>query len=45
VFLLPFLGVAIALFLVAFKIVVIGGLVFVAVWLLRRSRRREEAAS
>lgn len=40
--LLPFIGLAIAFLFMAAKLVLIGGLVFVAIWLVRRSNRREE---
>jgi len=44
-FLLPFIGVAIALFFGVAKLVLMAGLVFIAVWLLRRSNREEEKLS
>jgi len=41
-FLLPFIGLAIAFLFLAAKFVLIGRLIFLAIWLLRRSSRREQ---
>ncbi|MGE0553110.1 MAG: hypothetical protein AB7R55_06750 [Gemmatimonadales bacterium] len=40
-FLLPFVGLAIGFFFMIAKLVLIGGMVFVAIWLVRRSNRAE----
>jgi hypothetical protein len=42
VFLLPFVGMALGFLFLLLKFVFIGAMVCVAIWLLRRSTRREE---
>ena len=41
-FLLPLIGVAVGFLFLVVKVVVIGGLICAAIWLLRRRGRREE---
>jgi len=43
--LLPFMGLMAGFLFLAAKVVLIGGLVFLAIWLLRRSGRRDKEAA